>query len=194
MMPDPQMPVTPIDAVAAAKPSSSDQRSLPITLKRGSSVIGVDPQPLNRTGRGTLTARNLRTFESRSGRRGGRQQRGAIAQYDFGIGADVDNQRHVVAKVRLFRQDHTGSVGAHMARNAWQHVDPCVCVDAVRSTSVAHTVMLELVAKRKWRAAQLNRVNAEIQVMHDRVADHGDVEHIGRVNVGFFDDVLGQLA
>ena len=32
MMPEPQTPVTPVRAVAAAKPGSSDQRSLPITL------------------------------------------------------------------------------------------------------------------------------------------------------------------
>ena len=38
MMPEPQMPVTPIGAIASAKPGSSDQRSQPITLKRGSSV------------------------------------------------------------------------------------------------------------------------------------------------------------
>ena len=38
MIPEPQTPVTPSDAVASAKPGSSDQRSEPITLKRGSSV------------------------------------------------------------------------------------------------------------------------------------------------------------
>ena len=38
MIPDPQTPVTPVVSVAAAKPGSSDQRSEPITLKRGSSV------------------------------------------------------------------------------------------------------------------------------------------------------------
>ena len=38
MMPEPQMPVTPVGDVAAANPSSSDHRSQPITLNRGSSV------------------------------------------------------------------------------------------------------------------------------------------------------------
>ena len=32
MMPEPQTPVTPVRVVAAAKPASSDHRSLPITL------------------------------------------------------------------------------------------------------------------------------------------------------------------
>ncbi len=38
MMPDPQMPVTPVLPTASAKPGSSDHRSLPITLNRGSLV------------------------------------------------------------------------------------------------------------------------------------------------------------
>ena len=36
MMPEPQIPVTPMRAVASTKPGSSDHRSQPITLKRGS--------------------------------------------------------------------------------------------------------------------------------------------------------------
>ena len=40
IMPDPQMPVMPDALVASAKPSSSDQRSQPITRKRGSFVTG----------------------------------------------------------------------------------------------------------------------------------------------------------
>jgi hypothetical protein len=40
MMPEPQMPVTPMPIVAATKAGSSDHRSHPITLNRGSSVAG----------------------------------------------------------------------------------------------------------------------------------------------------------
>ena len=40
MMPDPQMPVTPVFATASANPGSSDHTSTPITLRRGSSVSG----------------------------------------------------------------------------------------------------------------------------------------------------------
>jgi hypothetical protein len=40
MMPEPQMPVTPVSFVASAKPGSVDQRSEPMTLKRGSFVSG----------------------------------------------------------------------------------------------------------------------------------------------------------
>ena len=38
MIPDPQMPVTPVFSTAASNPSSSDQRSTPITRNFGSSV------------------------------------------------------------------------------------------------------------------------------------------------------------
>ncbi len=40
MIPEPQMPVIPLAAVAAAKPGSSDHRSQPMTRKRGSFVAG----------------------------------------------------------------------------------------------------------------------------------------------------------
>jgi hypothetical protein len=40
MMAEPQMPVMPVFSAASAKPSSSDQGSTPMTLKRGSSVSG----------------------------------------------------------------------------------------------------------------------------------------------------------
>ena len=96
MMPEPQMPVTPILPVAAAKPSSSDQRSQPITLKRGSSVVPVDPHPLDRARRRPLAAGDLRALEGRAGRRRAGQQPVAVAEHDLGIGADVDHQRHLV--------------------------------------------------------------------------------------------------
>ena len=40
MMPEPQMPVTPVAATASAKPGSSDQGSAPSTRMRGSPVAG----------------------------------------------------------------------------------------------------------------------------------------------------------
>ena len=98
MMPDPQMPVTPSAPVASAKPGSSDQKSEPITLKRGSSVFAVDAHALDRARRGALAAGNLRAFEGRAGRRGAGEQTVAIAEHDFGIGADIDQQREFVTR------------------------------------------------------------------------------------------------
>ncbi len=40
MIPEPQMPVTPLRAMAALKPGSSDHRSEPMTLNFAASVIG----------------------------------------------------------------------------------------------------------------------------------------------------------
>jgi len=40
MMPEPQIPLMPIRATSSEKPSSSDQRSDPITRIRGSRVSG----------------------------------------------------------------------------------------------------------------------------------------------------------
>ena len=40
MIPEPQMPVIPVEAVSSSKPASFDHSSLPITRKAGSSVCG----------------------------------------------------------------------------------------------------------------------------------------------------------
>jgi hypothetical protein len=52
-MPEPQMPVTPVSAVAWAKPGSSDP---------------IDPHALDRARRGALPGRDLGALECRSGR------------------------------------------------------------------------------------------------------------------------------
>ena len=74
MIPEPQTPVTPRRAVASAKPGSSDQRSQPITLKRGSSVSRSMRTRSIGAGRGALAAGNLRALERRPRRRRGREQ------------------------------------------------------------------------------------------------------------------------
>ena len=50
----------------------------------------VDTHPFDRTRRGALAGRNLCTLEGRPGGAGGSQQAVAITQYDFSIGANVD--------------------------------------------------------------------------------------------------------
>ena len=70
MMPEPQMPVMPVPRVAAAKPGSSDQRSQPMTRKRGSRVDGVDLDPLDGAGGGALARGDLRALEGGAGGRG----------------------------------------------------------------------------------------------------------------------------
>ena len=92
MIPEPQTPVTPVGAVASEKPGSSDQRSQPITLKRGSSV--------SRSIRTRSIAPGAARWPqeicapSKAGPVGEEQASRplAVAEHDFRIGADVDDQ------------------------------------------------------------------------------------------------------
>ena len=180
MMPEPQIPVTPMRGVASAKPGSSDHRSQPITLKRGSRVARIDPHPLDRARRGALAAADLRALERRPGRRRGGEQALAVAEHDLGIGADVDDQRHLVGEVRRLGQDHAGGVGADMAGDAGQHVDPGVGMHA-SEVELARPERHRLVGgERERRAAELGRIDAEQQVMHDRIADEGQLQDVAR--------------
>ena len=42
--------------------------------------------------------------------------------------------------------------------------------------------------QREGRAAQLGRIDAEQQMMHDRIADEGDLEDVARADAGFLGD------
>ena len=46
-----------------------------------------------------------------------------VAQEQFGIGADIDDQHQIVGFARLFAQRHGGGIGADMAGDAGQDVD-----------------------------------------------------------------------
>jgi hypothetical protein len=91
--------------------------------------VGIDAHALDRTGRGALAAADLRALEGRAGRAGAGQQALVVAQHDLGIGADVDQQRHLFGQVGPLGQHHAGGVGAHVAGNTRQHIDARIAVD-----------------------------------------------------------------
>ena len=107
MMPEPQIPEALVRRVASAKPGSSDQRSQPITLKRGSRVAGSMRTRSIAPG-AAMAAADLRALERRPGRRRRREQTLAVAEHDLGVGADVHDQREVVREVRRLGQDDAG--------------------------------------------------------------------------------------
>ena len=123
------MPVTPVAAVASAKPGSFDQRSQPITLMRGSSVSRIDAHALDRARRRALAAADLRAFERGPGGARAGEQPAAVAEHDLRIGADVDEQRHRVGQIRPLGEDDAGGIGADVPRDARQHVDARVAVN-----------------------------------------------------------------
>ncbi len=156
MMPEPQIPVIPVAAVAAAKPASSDHRSQPMTLKRGSSVPGSMRTPLDGSRRGTLAAADLGALESRTGRTGAGEQAFAVAQHDLGIGADVDQQRDRIGQVGPLGQHHARRIGADVPGDARQHVDAGIAVN--RQVQLDGPQRDGLVGRqRERRAAELDR-------------------------------------
>ena len=54
-----------------------------------------------------------------------------------------------------------------------------------RSISVAQMRDRPVGREREGRAAELGRIDAEQQMMHDRIADEGDLEDLARVDAGF---------
>ena len=182
-MPDPQMPVTPEppdDALEArlVRPARRADDPEPRLERRP-----VDPDPLDRAGRGALAAADLGALEGRPGRARRGEEPALVAEDDLGVGADVDREAHGLRAMRLLGQDHPGRVGADVAGDAGQDVDPAARVE----------VQVELGGGRadgpvggqgEGRRAERDRVDPEEQVVHDRVADDGQFEDVGHRDPG----------
>ena len=111
--------------VAAAKPGSSDQSSMPMTRKRGSSVVAVDPDALDRARRGALARRDLGALEGRAGRRRRGEQAVLVAEHDLGVRPDVDDQLDRPRTRAAPRRGSRPAVSApDVAGDARQDVDP----------------------------------------------------------------------
>ena len=106
-----------------------------------------------------------------------------VPEDDLGIRADVDDERHGLGLVRLLGEDDSRGVGADVAGDAWQHVDPGAWVgtDAeLRRGEVDRGVGRQ----RERRRAERRRVDAQEQVMHDRVADDRELQDLGALDAG----------
>ena len=123
------MPVTPVAAVASAKPGSFDQQLAADHLDARLERDGIDAHALDRARGRALAAADLRAFERGSGGTRAGEEPAAIAEDDLRIGADVDEQRHRVGQIRPFGEDDAGGVGADVPGDARQHVDARVAVN-----------------------------------------------------------------
>ena len=81
---------------------------------------------------------------------------------------------HVVAAVRAFLQHRGGGVGADVAGDARQHVQ--VRVGQIELDVVGPRVDRLVGGERERRGAERRRIDAEHEVVHDRVADEHDVD------------------
>ena len=179
MIPEPQTPVTPrslgrLGEARIVRPEIAADH-LEARLQRRA----VDAHALDRARRGALAAGDLRALEGGAGRRGAGEQALAIAEHDLRVGADVDEQRQLVAKVGRLGEHDAGRVGADMAGDAGQRIDEGAGRDVEAEVSRARLVGA-VDRQREGRAAEFGRIEAEEEMMHDRIADQRDLEDLAR--------------
>ena len=177
MIPEPQMPVTPVAAVASANPSFVGPEVAADDLDLSLQRVPVDAYPLDRAGRRALAGFDLRALEGRAGGRRRGQQPLPVAEHDLGIGADIDDQHRFIGPVRGFGQHHASRVGPHVARDAGQHVDARAGVDIEVDVSCLQGQPVRP-REREGGTAQLGRIDAEQEVVHDRVADEACIQDV----------------
>ena len=117
-MPDPHRPVTPVAATAASKPGSSLHRVDADHLDPGVAASRDRCAPLHGAGRRPLPAADLGALERRTGRARRGELAVPVAEHDLGVGADVDDEPHVVAAVRPLGEHHRRGVGADVTGDA----------------------------------------------------------------------------
>ena len=88
---------------------------LPDDLITGLVADRIDFHALDGARRGPHPESDLRPFEGRPRRAGGRKQAVLVAEVDLAVGADIDNQLDLVAVVRFLRQQHRHVVRADEA-------------------------------------------------------------------------------
>ena len=115
----------------------------------------VDAHALDGAGRGALAAGNLGALEGRAGRRGGGDEALPVAEHDLGVGADIDQERDLLAAVRAFGERRAGGVGADMAGDAGKRVDARALVH--RQADVARRGNGALPRRRARRARRRAR-------------------------------------
>ena len=153
-----------------------------MTLKRGSSVSRIDAHALDGAGRRALAAADLRAFErgtgrARAGQRGAggcpaRSPRWCRHRPATSCSSDRSGARREPCRPHRRRRGRRCRAGRRRAR--WD--------GSFSSISVARSVQRLVGRERKRRAAELDRIDAEQQVMHDRIADEGHLQ-----------DVLGEV-
>ena len=99
-----------------------------MTLKRGSSVSRSMRTRSMAPGCGALAAADLRAFEGRARWGSSRRPAVAVAEHDLGVGAHIDQQRHLGCEIGTLGKHHARGIRAHMPGDAGQHVDARVAM------------------------------------------------------------------
>ena len=139
----------------------------------------IDPDPLDGARCGPLAAAYLGAFERRAGGARRREHPFTVAEHDLGVGADVHDEAELVAQVRRLGEDDARGIGAHVPRHAREHVGARARMETEieRARRYADGTVD---SEGERRLAELDRIQTEQEVMHDRIADQGHVEDLFR--------------
>ena len=177
MIPEPQTPVMPVAAVACGEARIVGPQIGADDFEARLEGLAVDAHAFDRSGRRALAAADLRALECGTRRAGAGDQPPAVAEHDFGVGADVHQQRHLLGEIRALGEHHARGVRADVTRDAGQHVDARVAVQfEVDDIRPQRERMIG--GQRERRAAEFHRIDAEQQVMHDGIADQRRLEDV----------------
>ena len=103
MMPEPQMPVTPVERDRLGEAFFVRPEIAADHLEARLERRAVDAQALDGARRGALAAADLRALEGGPGRRRASEQPLTVAEHDLGIGADIDDEADLVGEIRGLR-------------------------------------------------------------------------------------------
>ena len=183
MIPEPQIPVMPglrdAGREAGLVRPGVDADDPEARLER----LAVDPDALDGARRRALAAADLGALEGRAGRARRGEQPSLVAEDDLGVRADVDDERHPLRLVGLLGEDDPGRVGADVTGDARQDVDARAGMGAqaeLRGGGADRPVRGE----RERRATERRRIDAEQEVVHDRVADDRELEDLDALDAG----------
>ena len=115
--------------------------------------------------------------------RGGSEQPLPRAQHDLRVRADVHQQRDLVGEIGRFREDRAGRVRANVPGDARQDVDPRAFV-AGQIQLARPNPHGRIRRERERRRSERHRVDAQEEVVHDRVAHDGEFENLLDIHAG----------
>ena len=152
----------------------------------------VDLDALDGAGGGALAGGDLRPLEGGAGGGGAGEHPLAVAEEDLGVGADVDHEHQLLGAVGRLGEGDGGGVGADVAGDAGQDVDAGVLVQAELDL-LGPEVERVGGGEREGGHAELGRVDAEDEVVHDRVADDHRLEDQLAGDAGLGGGLAGEL-
>ncbi len=147
------------------------------TLEARLQGVPVNPHPFNGANGGPLSAADLGALKGGTCGAGADQQSLFVGQHNLRIGTDIDHQGHGPVVAGSLRQDNPGGIGAHMPGNTGQAVQPRFSMGA-QANFAGPGVDGLTGGQGKGRSTQVDRINAQQNVVHDRIGDQRDLEDI----------------